>query len=74
MSTSLYDISIGTYTQILEAVSGVLDKGRTHCESNGIDLNDLVETRIHADMKPFRFQIISDVNACIPERASVTRF
>ena len=59
MSTSLYDVSVGTYLQILSAVSRFLDKGRTHCETNGIDLNDVVETRIHPDMLPFRFQIVS---------------
>ena len=59
MAISLYDVSIGTYTQILDAVSGFLDKGRTHCETNGIDLNDVVETHIHPDMRPFRFQLVS---------------
>lgn len=59
MAISLYDVSIGTYTQILDAVSGFLDKGRTHCETNGIDLNDVVETHIHPDMMPFRFQLVS---------------
>ena len=59
MAISLYDVSIGTYTQILDAVSGFLDKGRTHCETNGIDLNDVVETHIYPDMMPFRFQLVS---------------
>jgi uncharacterized protein len=59
MSTTLYDLSVCSFVQILEAVSGFLDKGRAHCETNGIDLSDVVETRIHPDMLPFRFQIVS---------------
>jgi len=59
MSTSLYDATVGTYQQILAAVGGVLDKGRAHCEANGIDLEDVVNMRLIDDMLPFRFQVIS---------------
>ena len=59
MSISLYDASVGTYLQILSSVEGVLDKGREHCEANGIDLDEVVETRLIDDMLPFRFQLIS---------------
>jgi hypothetical protein len=34
-----------------------LEKGRAHCEANGIDLAELVETRLYPDMNPFRFQL-----------------
>jgi hypothetical protein len=59
MSTSLYDATVGTYLQILNAVPGILDKGRIHCESNDIDTGELVETRLYPDMMPFSFQIVS---------------
>ena len=59
MSTSLYDATAGTYQQILGAVEAVLEKGRTHCEANGIDLDDVVAMRLIDDMLPFRFQVIS---------------
>ena len=59
MSTSLYDATVGTYTQILGAVEGVLAKGRTHCEASGIDLDDVVAMQLIDDMLPFRFQVIS---------------
>ena len=59
MSTSLYDVTISTYSQILEAVSGFLNKGLAHCESMSIDPDDFVEARIHPDMMPLRFQIVS---------------
>ena len=57
MAVSFYDISIGTYLQTLGGVIGFLEKGREHCAANGIDLNDVVATRLYPDMHPFRFQI-----------------
>jgi hypothetical protein len=59
MTISLYDASVGTYQQILGAVGAFLEKGRSHCQANGIDLASLVETRLYPDMLPFRFQIVS---------------
>ncbi|MYD97792.1 MAG: DUF1993 domain-containing protein [Gammaproteobacteria bacterium] len=59
MSTSLYDATVGTYQQILPAIEGVLEKGRAHCEASGIDLNDVLGTRLIDDMLPFTFQVFS---------------
>ena len=59
MSVPLFDVTVRTYQQILEALEGVLSKGKEHSESSGIDLNEVVETRIIDDMLPFRFQVIS---------------
>jgi uncharacterized protein len=59
MGISLYDISVTSYLQTLGAVAGYLDRGSAHCEANGIDLDEIVETRLHPDMLPFRFQIVS---------------
>ena len=59
MAVSFYDISIGTYLQTLGGVMGFLEKGRTHCEANGIDLKEVVETRLYPDMHPFRFQLFT---------------
>ena len=57
MATSFYDMSVGTYLQTLGGVIGFLEKGRAHCEASGIDLNEVVETRLYPDMHPFRFQL-----------------
>src|SRR5258706_12457090 len=57
MAPSFYDISVGTYLQTLGGVIGFLEKGRGYCEANGIDLNEVVETRLYRDMHPFRFQL-----------------
>ena len=59
MAISFYDTSVGTYLQTLGGVIGFLEKGRAHCEANGIDLNQVVETRLVPDMNPFRFQVFT---------------
>ena len=59
MAISLYDVSVASYLQTLGAVTGFLEKGRAHCQANGMDLNAIVETRLHPDMLPFRFQLLS---------------
>jgi hypothetical protein len=59
MSVSLYDLSIGSYTQIVEAMLGVMKKGAEHCEAEGIDLAEVVATRLYPDMANFHFQVTS---------------
>ena len=59
MSVSFYELTVPNYLQLLNATAGVLQKGRDHCTENGIDLNEIVETRLIEDMYPFRFQVIS---------------
>jgi len=59
MAFSLYDASVANYLQTLGAVSGFLDRALGHFEENNIDPGSIVETRLAADMLPFRFQIIS---------------
>lgn len=59
MAISLYDLSVPSYLQILNSISGFLAKGQTYFTENNIDANDIVETRLIGDMLPFRFQIIS---------------
>jgi len=56
---SLYDASVGTFLQIVGAVSGFLDKGLSHCREKGINPEEIVETRLFPDMLPFRFQVYS---------------
>lgn len=59
MAIQLYDVSVTSFLQVLGAVAGFLDKGASHCEQKGIDLKEVVETRLYPDMLPFRFQVIS---------------
>ena len=57
MATSLYDLSVPTYLQTLGGVEGFLGRGLAHCQEKNIDPNEVVETRLFADMLPFRVQI-----------------
>ena len=59
MALSLYDVSVASYLQILGAASGFLAKGREHFAKNGVDLSSIVDTKLIADMLPFRFQVVS---------------
>lgn len=58
MTTTLHDATVGAFARTLGAFEGVLAKGRAHCESHGVPLEDVLETRLIADMLPFRFQVI----------------
>ena len=72
MAISLYDASVGCYLQTLGAVESFLGKGAAHCTEKGLDSNEIVETRLFADMLPFRFQLLSVAHhslGAIPRRA-----
>jgi uncharacterized protein len=62
MAITFYDASVASYLQILGALTGVLDKGLTHCREKDIDPESIVDTRLVPDMLPFRFQIHSVVH------------
>ena len=57
MALTLNDASVGSYLQMLDALTGVLDKGLAHCRETGVDPDAIAETRLHPDMQPFRFQV-----------------
>lgn len=57
MATSLYDLTVASYLQVGTAIAAVLDKGAKHCAEQGIDLDEIVATRLYPDMADFRFQV-----------------
>jgi hypothetical protein len=59
MAIQLYDLSVANYLQTLAGVVGFLDKGLAHFTANGVDLDEVVETRLIPDMFPLRFQVQS---------------
>src|SRR4051812_48862452 len=59
MSFSLYDATIANYLQIINATDALMTKSLAHVTQKGIDPAEIVETRLCADMLPFRFQVIS---------------
>lgn len=59
MAISLYDLSVASFLQTLGGVAGFLDRGLAHCQDNGIDPNEIVQSRMCPDMFDFRFQVLS---------------
>ena len=59
MAASLYDLSVASYLQTVDAVGGFLAKGLDHCQGCGADPAKFVEGRLAEDMLPLRFQIVS---------------
>ena len=59
MAVSLYDMTVGTYLQVVPAVEGFLGKGLAHFKEKGVDPEQIVETRLFEDMLPFRFQVMA---------------
>jgi hypothetical protein len=57
MATSLYDLSVPTFLQTVQAVGGCLDRAAAHCSATGADPDDFVHARLFDDMAPFHFQI-----------------
>lgn len=59
MSISLYDVSVGTFKQIVPASIRVMKKAIEHCEKKGIDSAGLLHEKIFDDMLPLHFQLSS---------------
>lgn len=62
MAISLYDVSVTSFQQVLGAVAGFMEKAEAHCKEHGIDPEDIVTSRLHPNMLPFHFQIMSVVH------------
>jgi len=59
MPISFYDASVNSYLQILEGVTGVLNKGAVYAAEKKIDPQGFVMTRLREDMMPLHFQLVS---------------
>lgn len=57
MSLSLYEVTVPTFAQILEAMAGVLKKGEAHALETGMRPDDWVGARLFTDMAPLSFQV-----------------
>ena len=57
MSLSMYSTSIPVLVQILNAMSGVLDKGMAHAQTRKIDPAVLIGLRLAPDMLPLNRQV-----------------
>jgi len=59
MGISLYDVTVLGFMQTVGAMEGVLQRGLSYCNDQGIDPSEIVEARLHPDMLPLRFQVVS---------------
>lgn len=57
MSISLYDLSVLTFLQTVNAVGTCLDRAICHFAQIGAEVEDVVTARLVPDMAPFHFQI-----------------
>lgn len=57
MSTSFYDLSVGSYLQAVDGVITVMNKGMQYASEHGIDPDSFVKARLHNDMLPLLFQV-----------------
>jgi hypothetical protein len=73
MSIALYDATVATFLQTLGAVEGFLARGFDHCRENELDPQLIVETRLHHDMLPFRFQVMSTISHSLGAIEAVRR-
>jgi hypothetical protein len=57
MSTAISQTCVPLYVQMIEALSGVLDKAAAHAEARKIDPAVLLSMRLYPDMLPFARQV-----------------
>ena len=58
MAITFYDLTVGSYTQIVEAAVGVLQKGADHFNGNGTSLDEVLDFRLIDDMANLHFQVV----------------
>ncbi len=59
MTFSLYTATVPSYLQILESLSGLLDKAESFCAEKKIAPELIIEARLAADMHSFAYQVKS---------------
>jgi hypothetical protein len=59
MTFSLYSAVVPSYLQILESLSGWLDKAESFCSEKRMAPEQIIEARLADDMHPFAYQVKS---------------
>ena len=57
MATELYDVVVPPLVRGLDALAAILDKGAAYAEEQGIAQDDMLATRLIADMAPLTAQV-----------------
>ena len=74
MSQSIHDVTVPTLLRAINNLAAVLDKGRSHAESEKIDPTVLLAMRLYPDMFPLtkQVQIASDnAKGCVARLAQL---
>ena len=58
MSMSLYEVSVGSYLQIVAAAKNVMQKGADYCTEQDIATDELVAMSLYENMAPLHFQAV----------------
>ncbi|MFT5705922.1 MAG: hypothetical protein ACI9ES_000192 [Oceanospirillaceae bacterium] len=56
---SLYELSVGTYKQVLVGAINTMKQGISHFEEQGLDINEMLAMRLTDDMAALPFQVNS---------------
>jgi hypothetical protein len=59
MAFSLYAATVPSYLQILDSVSGLLDRAESFCVEKAIDPQTIIQAKLADDMFPFSYQVKS---------------
>ena len=59
MSFSLYQATVPSYLQIINATIAILHKAEAHCAENNIAAEELIQAKLADNMLPLPFQITS---------------
>jgi uncharacterized protein len=57
MASELFDLTVPVFRRGFAAMAAFLDKGRAHADATGMSHSELLEGRLHADMKPLPYQV-----------------
>jgi hypothetical protein len=57
MAITIYDATVAAFIQTTAAIGHLLKRGRAHCEESAIDLTGVLDSRVHPNMLPFRYQV-----------------
>jgi hypothetical protein len=62
MSLSIHDAAVPVFVRAMQSLSGVIEKGRLHAETEKWDPSVLLATRLYPDMFPLnrQIQVVSD--------------
>ena len=57
MTVSLFDALVPSWIQVLESMSGLMDKAEHHCAVCGVEPQVLINARLALDMRPLSYQV-----------------